>query len=356
MTARRLLLGIAGTVVLALAVVVAAVVGWGNLGFADGTAAPSPDTTAPPATVAVTKATLTQTQSVTGILSYGVPAPLIAQGTSGVVTWIASPGSVVNLGEPVYTVNGKPVILIHGKIPPYRTLEPGLVGPDVKQLEQSLHDLGYLDFIVDETYDGATAAAVWTWQYSLGLETTGVVPVDQIAVVPSNIRIATQTLPVGSHLGPDSAPTILTYSGTKKFVTIPLDVSLQHLVTKGDTATVVLPDGTDVKAKVSSIGKVAQTIEDKQFVTVNVTLTDQSAVPDLEAAPVTLKIVTGQRKNVLTVPVNALVALEGGGYGLEVVANGQSTYLAVKTGMFANGLVEVSGTGIAEGTLVGVAK
>ena len=65
-------------------------------------------------------------------------------------------------------------------------------------------------------------------------------------------------------------------------------------------------------------------------------------------------MVVAERKDVLTVPVGALVALAEGGYGVQVVQGSTSRYVAVKTGMFAGGQVEVSGDGIAEGVTVGV--
>jgi multidrug efflux pump subunit AcrA (membrane-fusion protein) len=56
---------------------------------------------------------------------------------------------------------------------------------------------------------------------------------------------------------------------------------------------------------------------------------------------------------VLTVPVEALLALRDGGYGLEVVdASGQHRIVPVKLGFSARGLVEVTGEGLAEGTRV----
>ena len=58
--------------------------------------------------------------------------------------------------------------------------------------------------------------------------------------------------------------------------------------------------------------------------------------------------------DVLTVPVAALVALAEGGYGLQVVDGATSRFVAVETGLFASGRVEVSGAGVAEGATVGM--
>jgi hypothetical protein len=67
-------------------------------------------------------------------------------------------------------------------------------------------------------------------------------------------------------------------------------------------------------------------------------------------------LVSAHVDNVLTVPVAALVALAEGGYGVQVVDGSTTRYVAVRTGMFANGRVEIAGEGITAGTLVGVPK
>ena len=54
-------------------------------------------------------------------------------------------------------------------------------------------------------------------------------------------------------------------------------------------------------------------------------------------------------KDVLAVPVGALLALREGGYALQLPDGG---LVAVQTGMFAEGLVEVSGAGLTEGLTV----
>ena len=62
-------------------------------------------------------------------------------------------------------------------------------------------------------------------------------------------------------------------------------------------------------------------------------------------------------RDVLAVPVSALLALAGGGYGLEVVGpSGAHRLVGVTAGLFASGQVQVSGPGITAGTRVVVAQ
>ncbi|HEX3334254.1 MAG TPA: peptidoglycan-binding protein, partial [Acidimicrobiales bacterium] len=62
-------------------------------------------------------------------------------------------------------------------------------------------------------------------------------------------------------------------------------------------------------------------------------------------------------RHVLAVPVAALLALAGGGYGVEVVEpSGHRTLVGVHTGVFAGGNVQVSADGLGAGTRVVVAQ
>jgi len=69
---------------------------------------------------------------------------------------------------------------------------------------------------------------------------------------------------------------------------------------------------------------------------------------------VTVNFTSQQHKNVLAVPVAALLALSEGGYGVQVVQGSSSRIVAVETGLFADGRVEISGPGISAGMSVGV--
>jgi hypothetical protein len=141
-------------------------------------------------------------------------------------------------------------------------------------------------------------------------------------------------------------------------VTIALDVADQHLVKKGTKVTVELPNGTTVPGVVTSVGKVAteNAAEEGGSTTIEVVVSvrDNQKLRTYDTAPVEVTIVSAQRKNVLAVPVNALLALSEGGYGVQVVEGPATRYVAVRTGMFADGKVEV--TGVDEGATVVVPK
>ncbi|AJT65910.1 hypothetical protein T261_4256 [Streptomyces lydicus] len=55
-------------------------------------------------------------------------------------------------------------------------------------------------------------------------------------------------------------------------------------------------------------------------------------------------------------PVNALLALPGGGFGVQVVEGGRAREVRVKLGMFGQGRVEITGGGLKPGMKVGVPK
>jgi len=320
----------------------------------------------PPATAMVTRATLTQTERVTGMLGYGVPSTVVARasaaagdGGPGTLTWLAPVGAVVQRGRPVYTVDDRPVVLLIGEKPLWRVLAVDVKGSDVELLETNLRALGYSGFTVDAAFTSATTTAVKRWQKALGLEQTGTVDVNQIAVAAGQLRVVEHKAAAGS----EATGEVLTYTGTTRVVTVPLEVTRQHLVRTGLRATVTLPDGRTVTGTVRSIGTVASAGNDdapggqpasEPTVQVVVIVADQAALGTLDAAPVQLMLVVAERRDVLTVPVGALVALAEGGYGVQVVEGGATTYVAVEVGMFAGGRVEVSGGDIAEGMTVGV--
>lgn len=342
---RAIVIGV--LVLLGAAAVVVAATGFGTW----TRNAATPATPLPPATTAITRMTLTQTEQVSGTLGYGATHTVSPPG-NGTITWLPAIRTVIGRGQPVYRIDNKPVPLLFGGLPFYRQLTSGNTGPDVKELEQNLAALGYTGFTVDGNYTWATASAVSAWQKDLGLTETGVFDPASVVLAPGKVRIATLSAQLGDHA---SGP-VLAYTGITRTVHIDLDVALQQLVRRGTTATVRLPAGTTLHGTVTNIGSVISA-QANQPATIGVTVAvrDQSALGTLDQAPVTVNLISATARDVLTVPVAALVALAEGGYGVQMVTGSSSRYVRVQPGMFADGRVEISGAGLTAGTRVGVA-
>jgi multidrug efflux system membrane fusion protein len=274
---------------------------------------------------------------------------------SGTVTSIAEEGSVVGQGDTLIALDQEPVAVLLGDLPAYRTMTAGVEGDDVLQLEENLVDLGFDDvdgFVVDGDYDTATSLAVAQWQASIGASPDGVVNVGDVYIAPTALRIGQNLVAVGDRVV--SGTPIMTTSASETFVTVELSTDDQDLVEVGDAVVVELPDGTRESAVVTEIGTVVlATQQGATYFEMTVTLDDPGAAQGLDEAPVDVEIVGDRADDVLAVPVTALLALAEGGYAVEVVAtDGTITLVGVEPGLFSDGFVEVTSSGLEAGMQV----
>jgi len=363
---------------LALGVGLVAAAGIGMWLWTDSASTESPPAeTGPVATAQVTQGTLTATETLDGTLGYGSPFTVVAQGSgsasgeeaeaaspSTTVTRLVDQGATLGRGDELYRVNEEPVILLLGRIPMYRDLAPGASGPDVKQLEANLAKLGYEGFNPDAVYTSSTAEAVRDWQADIGAQVTGVVSRGSVVFLPERGRVDGLRVDVGDAVSPGTE--VLDITGTEQVASLEVDIDDRHLVELDTEITVVLPDGTEGAGTVTSLNVVeaepspglaegAAPAPTDPVAEVDVTLAEP-APEEFLGAPVDVIVGVDKRPDVLSVPVNALLALAEGGYGLEVVRDdGTTEIVPVDTGLFADGRVEVSGPSITEGTVVGVA-
>ncbi|MGW1194783.1 efflux RND transporter periplasmic adaptor subunit [Streptomyces sp. NPDC002536] len=317
----------------------------------------------PQKTDTIKRQDLSSRTQVDGTLGYSEERKLNG-GAQGTVTWLPDTGSVVKQNEALYEADGAKVRLLYGERPMYRKLKAGDKGPDVRQLKQNLRDLGYgAGLTVDEEFTSGTAAALKRWQKSHGLKQTGETGPDQIAFAPSSVRIKKKDAAVGDQVAPGRP--VLTVTGAEREVQIKLDVSDAGLAEPGTRVEVTLPGGDKVGGKVSSVDRSAGSDDDKDKgggekddakITARVTFADPSEVKGIDQAPVTVELKGETHENVLTVPVNALLALPAGGFGIQVVEDGKAREVPVKLGLFGQGRVEVSGSGLKEGMKVGVPR
>jgi peptidoglycan hydrolase-like protein with peptidoglycan-binding domain len=254
--------------------------------------------------------------------------------------------------------------LFYGAKPAWRDLSVGVDdGPDIRQLERNLAALGYdpdHQMTIDDHYTWATKAAVKRWQKARGLDQTGVFTTGMPAVfLPWPARVKTLNASVGAQAAPGGS--VLQVTSNLHQITVDLDVSQQGYVKAGDRVEVVLPNGRRIKGRISEVGRVAETQgsgqEQTTTIPVTVTLDNPKAGGRLDQAPVEVYVTTQTRKGVLAVPVTALLALKEGGYAVETVdAAGQHHLVAVRLGVFSDGLVEVSGSGLRAGAKVVTAQ
>lgn len=346
--------GRAGRVVFGVAAVVAVgAAAAAGFGLPDRGSDAGTHTPVPPRTVKVSRQTLVDTQTEDGELGHGATHTVSGR-SGGTVTELAAVGATVQRGQSIYRADNKPVVLLYGAIPSYRNLGVGDEGPDVKQLEENLAALGYTGFTVDEQYTASTATAVKKWQDDLGLTKTGMLEANRVVYATGPIRVDEHKADVGDP----ASGALLTYTSTAPVVTVDLDAADQRMAKTGSVVSVKLSDGRSVPGKITLVETVIQPAQGNQAATTKYRVTiapqDAKAFDGLDHMTVDVGFTAGRKDNVLAVPVQALLALAEGGYGVQVVDGATTRIVAVTLGMFAAGKVEVSGDGIAEGTLVGM--
>ena len=344
-----------------------AVAGMAVVAVASGTVTPpwvaaastaSPDPAALDAdvrTATVERRAMQTSAELDGTLAYE-GGSAVAAGSAGTVTRVPDVGDVIERGDVLYELDGtvRPRLL-YGDRPLWRPLGPGMAnGADVEQLERNLKALGYASrkMDVDRDWDRWTTRAVKNWQKANGERRDGTLDGSDLAFLPGAVRVADVAAEVGTSVGPGTPVLDTTTAG--RVVTLDLSASRQDLVARGQAVTIELPDGTETAGTVREVGRVATVAQDgTTTVPVTIDIDDPSGLPALDAAPVVVYVVTDRREDVLAVPVNALVALLEGGYAVEVVGDdGSRGYVRVETGLFEDGLVEISGDGLDAGDTV----
>lgn len=345
---------VAGVLVLGAAAVTFVAVARHDTPKADAGSTPSaPSATANRETAKVTRTDLVDEQKLGGTLGYGEATTIGGTG-QGTITDLPEPGTVLKQGDSVFEVDDHPgPAVMYGDLPLWRVLRSGMTrGADVTQLEQNLTDLGFgSDLTVDDTFDSHTSAAIKAWQDSRGLRKTGMVAPGDVVIEAGPVRVAEQRARIGDQLKPE----ILTVTAAQQIVSLDVTVDKLSLVSPGAAVKVQLPDDSRVDGAIASIGRTATAPQGGGSATVAVTVSLVAPVASLDTAPVDVVVTTQKATGVLVVPIRALLAVAEGGYAVEKV-DGASTHLvAVKLGVFGDGVVEVKGDGVAEGDDVVVA-
>jgi hypothetical protein len=234
-------------------------------------------------------------------------------GQSSTFTQLPSVGEVIARGQTVYAISGRPVVLRYGS-------------PATRKL-----------------------------------------PLGSVVFEPGPVRVTSVTATVGQAVMPGP---VLGVTTTARQVKIALDAAQQASVKVGDAVTITLPDNQTTPGRITYVSSVATSPSGKSgdsggaggrgeeesspTIEVDVTPTDPAATGHLDQAPVNVSITTESVQEALAVPIDALLALAGGGYALELAEGRVHRLEAVNLGLFddADGLVQVSGQGVSAGQRV----
>jgi hypothetical protein len=351
-------------------------------------------------TATVTKTNLSDSQTLPGKIGFGSRTAVLSR-AEGVITTLPKVGSTPARGRMLYRVNDQPITVFYGKTPLFRTLRlpaaaesavrtpppdptvtspppsppskpsrppskpsrpPLMHGRDVTvvadNLEKLGYDIGYRPARVEDgdIYTRSLAAAVRRWQKKIGMAATGTIGPSQVIVLPAPVRVES----VDARLGDDAEGELMHVSSTRKVITVPVEAGALNGISAGDRVQVEMPDSTSFRASVTSVSRTIKSDQDddsggQNAPTLTVTIRPRRAsdVADLDSAPVQVRFSIGLRPGVLAAPISALVAVRGGGYALQ---RPDGSLVAVRTGLFADGLVEVKGAGVTAGMSVQTAS
>ena len=340
-------------------------------------------------TATVEKRTLSATVAQAGTLTYaarsdGFPYSVINR-ARGTYTRLPAVGQVISQGHVLYRVDNRPVVLLYGATPAYRTLRAGATGPDVAELNADLVALGYASSSqlsrTSASFGSATATAVAKLQAAVGVTQTGRLTLGRAVFEPTAMRVTTLSAQLGGATHPGE--TVMQASSTTRQVQMSLDASQQTDVAVGDKVAITLPNNRITPGVVSTVGAVAtcapssgsggsgsssgspgtdscssaSSATSTPTIAVDVTPSHPAATGTWDQAPVQVGITTASVRRAVVVPVTALLARSGAGYAVEVVGT-HNRLVPVSLGLFddADGLVQITGSALATGEKVVVAS
>jgi peptidoglycan hydrolase-like protein with peptidoglycan-binding domain len=336
-----------------------------------GSKTPPPSALSGLATAVVARRDLVQHDTVSGTLGY-TDNRNVVNSLTGTLTWLPEPGAVVRPGQALYRLNGHAVFLFDGDTPAARTFEPAMSdGSDVLELERALRELGFdpdRQLSMNTHFDWATRAVIERWQQANGMDLTGSIPLGQVIFQPGPRRVGQPQLTTGSAITAGQVP--FQTSSSERIVSGTVDASRQSDLALGEPVSVDLLNGVVTGGKIVEIDRVASTpssqgqqqngqsgnaTSNSSTLGFQVRLDNSRVAGHLDQAPVNIDVASSKAKDALSVPVTALLAQQGGGYGVQVVRHGTTTLVQVTPGFYSDdGYVQITGAGIHAGDRVAV--
>jgi hypothetical protein len=210
-------------------------------------------------------------------------------------------------------------------------------GPDVALVAGNMTALGYYRGFTD-SWNAALQDAVRQWQDHIGATPSGDINPADVLVVSGAARVTG----VQGGLGDAPSAVTISLSSPSRRATFRLQNGVPAPLAPG--RRVRLSAGGDAAA-----GRVTRLNTSQRSATVQVAFDQSSRLARIGSTVVSMSVRSADRRNVLTVPTQALLALASGGYALQLPGG---RLLAVRTGIVQGGDIEVSGSGVHGGLRV----
>jgi membrane fusion protein, multidrug efflux system len=274
-------------------------------------------------------------------------------------------GERVLPGHVLAEVDGRPIVLLQGRLPAYRDLHNSDQGPDVAQLQRALESLGYADFDPDGFFGASTEFALTLFYRNLGyaapvyhprprtarrgsaaghtadqLQPPSVyLPRSEVVFIPSKSALVTA---VNARVGDlVRGTTVLTLATGNPYVSAELSQHQAAAIRRRMSAEIVTPAGRTLAGSVTSIGSVPSAGGTAGGY--RVLVRPRRSMPQrLIGSKVRLTLLAPVTSGpVLTVPAAAILAGPRQVTEVVKVAAGRRSRVAVYTGPSADGLVAV---------------
>ena len=277
----------------------------GALGWAGAVVfhAPEPEESNAFSTVAVVRGEVGSSIALNTVASWST-SPIALNAASGTVTSVdIEPGSLVEAGQRLYSVNLRPTVAGQGRIPAYGPIVPGDAGAQVAQLQQLLIDLGFWTGDASGTYRADFGNAVRSWQNASGAPADGVVQPGDIVWVPelpTRMSLESETIEVGRVVAAGEGGILAL--GEEPTFRIPLQQAQTRFAPTGTPVTVEAPDGSRWAAVA---GAQAPDPNSSETIWVDLAAPDGGAVCVDRCDQVTAVGQMTLRSEIITVPVEA---------------------------------------------------
>ena len=289
---------------------------------------PSPDTSAPAVTTStatVTFGDLASEREFRATVSFGDPWTLGIDRT-GTVTAPVAAGTIIEHGDELVRIDERPVFLVEGTMPMYRTLERVdtrqrdennkrltlLEGADVAQLQTFLLGAGHDDggkLEADSVFGSSTEKAVKAWQKASGLAETGRVSSGHIVFSPEPLRVST-AIRTGSSFQS------LDVTRARALILVDTNNRDRGAISPGTAVTIVLPDGERVDGEATK----QEQATGGDGSAVWRTTVDSPAILASEVGTATVEVIDVSVEDGVLIPASALLALAEGGFAVEKVS------------------------------------